>query len=192
MNYKSVQYRMIDENGDISNPDAVITADNMFYIMGSTWDFDLADCLAAGYAPVLDSDRDFLNGEGVIEVQMGDIVKNPDGSFTQLWIDGEIPLEEKRFRFMERTRLNLLSQTDWTQTLDSPLSDAKKAEYATYRQALRDLPTTIDWNTIQSESEINWPKPPGEDPNPDPDAVATAAQADGAPAPVDPETGEPL
>ena len=37
----------------------------------------------------------------------------------------------------------LLSQSDWTQALDSPLSDSKKTEWATYRQNLRDLPRTV-------------------------------------------------
>ena len=46
----------------------------------------------------------------------------------------------------------LLAKTDWTQTVDAPLSDAKKAEWATYRQALRDLPS--------SESPSDFPQPP--------------------------------
>ena len=33
-----------------------------------------------------------------------------------------------------------LFASDWTQLPDSPLSDVKKAEWATYRQALRDIP----------------------------------------------------
>lgn len=33
----------------------------------------------------------------------------------------------------------LLSACDWTQSPDSPLTDAKKAEWATYRQQLRDF-----------------------------------------------------
>lgn len=40
-----------------------------------------------------------------------------------------------------RVQRNLiLSETDWTVLPDSPLSDAKIAEWKTYRQALRDLP----------------------------------------------------
>ena len=39
-------------------------------------------------------------------------------------------------------RNNKLLASDWTQLSDSPLSDSKKAEWATYRQALRDLPAT--------------------------------------------------
>jgi hypothetical protein len=35
----------------------------------------------------------------------------------------------------------VIDESDWTQTEDSPLTDAKKAEWATYRQALRDLPS---------------------------------------------------
>lgn len=37
-------------------------------------------------------------------------------------------------------RNNKLIASDWTQMPDSPLSAEKKAEWATYRQALRDLP----------------------------------------------------
>ena len=37
-----------------------------------------------------------------------------------------------------------LKDSDWTQLPDSPLSDSKKAEWATYRQALRDIPNTLE------------------------------------------------
>lgn len=36
-----------------------------------------------------------------------------------------------------------LEKTDWTQMPDSPLSAEKKAEFAQYRQQLRDLPVTF-------------------------------------------------
>ena len=39
-------------------------------------------------------------------------------------------------------RNNLLEQSDWTVIPDSPLSDSKKAEWKTYRQALRDITKT--------------------------------------------------
>jgi hypothetical protein len=38
----------------------------------------------------------------------------------------------------------LLSACDWTQGIDSPLSVELKEAWATYRQALRDLPSTVD------------------------------------------------
>lgn len=37
-------------------------------------------------------------------------------------------------------RNSLLNQTDWTQLVDTQLSDSAKSVYDTYRQALRDLP----------------------------------------------------
>ncbi len=49
-----------------------------------------------------------------------------------------------------------LSACDWTQGVDSPLSSSKKTEWATYRQALRDLPTT----TYSAIDDIVWPTKP--------------------------------
>jgi hypothetical protein len=40
-------------------------------------------------------------------------------------------------------RTQMLLFSDWTQLPDSGLTDEKKAEWQIYRQALRDLPTTI-------------------------------------------------
>ena len=47
-----------------------------------------------------------------------------------------------------------LQRSDWTQTNDSPLSDADKLKYRTYRQALRDLTTHENWPELQEE---DWP-----------------------------------
>lgn len=52
-------------------------------------------------------------------------------------------------------RDNLLSQCDWTQLPDSPLSATIKAEWATYRQALRDLPTQTGF-----PSNVTYPTQP--------------------------------
>ena len=43
---------------------------------------------------------------------------------------------------IRNNRLYLLMDCDWTVAVDSPLSDSKKAEWVTYRQALRDLPSS--------------------------------------------------
>ena len=45
---------------------------------------------------------------------------------------------------VRRNRNGLLAASDWTQLVDSPLADEKKAEWATYRQALRDYPAQSD------------------------------------------------
>lgn len=46
----------------------------------------------------------------------------------------------------------LLSQSDWTQVADAPVD---KQAWATYRQALRDLPQQEGWPFVQ------FPTPPG-------------------------------
>lgn len=52
----------------------------------------------------------------------------------------------------------MLNSSDWTQTPDSPLSDTKKQEWQTYRQALRDLPAA--YTDIESVDEVTWPTTP--------------------------------
>lgn len=48
-----------------------------------------------------------------------------------------------------------LSRSDWTQGADSPLTDAQKTEWATYRQALRDIT-----ETYSSIDDVVWPTKP--------------------------------
>ena len=58
----------------------------------------------------------------------------------------------------QRRRLELID-SDWTQGADSPLSDSKKAEWQTYRQALRDLPSNYS-SPIASRDDVSWPTKP--------------------------------
>jgi hypothetical protein len=51
-----------------------------------------------------------------------------------------------------------LQMCDWTQGADSPLTDSKKTEWQTYRQSLRDLPTT--YSSITSRDDVTWPSKP--------------------------------
>jgi hypothetical protein len=46
----------------------------------------------------------------------------------------------KNLEELREERNKRLSASDWTQASDSPLSDGKKIEWASYRQILRDLP----------------------------------------------------
>jgi hypothetical protein len=48
-----------------------------------------------------------------------------------------------------------LSDCDWTQLSDAPLTDAKKAEWEAYRQALRDISDQSGF-----PYDINWPVDP--------------------------------
>ena len=69
---------------------------------------------------------------------------------------------------MEALRIHrnwLLRDSDWTQFNDSPLSDSKKAEWATYRQALRDItktakPKLSGTNMILDPSSVTFPTKP--------------------------------
>mgnify|MGYP003120144916 CR=1 FL=1 len=67
----------------------------------------------------------------------------------------ELAEEWKRIR-TERTRL--LAESDWTQGADSPLTDAKKTAWATYRTSLRTLPE--DQKSKTKYSDITWPTQP--------------------------------
>ena len=59
-------------------------------------------------------------------------------------------LEElKAYSILRSERNALLSYSDWTQIPDAPLSAEKKQEWQTYRQALRNLPQTVDINNIE-------------------------------------------
>ncbi len=62
---------------------------------------------------------------------------------------------ETKSIIMRSKRDSLLLQSDWTQFADSPLSDSKKAEWATYRQQLRDFPST--WTPADTAEFPNQP-----------------------------------
>jgi hypothetical protein len=63
---------------------------------------------------------------------------------------------ETASEYARKTRNSLLTECDWTQGADSPLSDSKKAEWATYRQALRDF----DYSSLTTNVGILWPTKP--------------------------------
>ena len=76
-------------------------------------------------------------------------------------VDGQVITDEeykenKAFDLMRRERTRLLQQTDWTQKRDVTL--ANDAEWAAYRQALRDLPSS--YPNVTDKSAITWPSKP--------------------------------
>ncbi len=76
------------------------------------------------------------------------LVENEQGGY------GE-PTNDELMGFVRDYRVMLLAEVDWTQTLDCPLTDEKKAEFAAYRQALRDIP-----QTHPDPQSIEWPTKP--------------------------------
>jgi len=55
---------------------------------------------------------------------------------------------------LRATRNQLLKECDWTQIADCTIP--KKTEWATYRQTLRDFPSTVS----DARSTITWPHNP--------------------------------
>ncbi len=72
-------------------------------------------------------------------------------------IEDRLPFQPDVVEYIRSKRAHLLTSSDWTQMPDSPLNDAKKTEWAVYRQALRDMPDTVTVNTVE---EIVWPVRP--------------------------------
>jgi hypothetical protein len=70
-----------------------------------------------------------------------------------------IPLTREQIAMAVRNIRNYnLQQSDWTQVVDAPLTNEKKALWATYRQQLRDMPATSAG--AMTLDEITWPVAP--------------------------------
>jgi hypothetical protein len=102
-----------------------------------------------------------IDGQFVIEGEADDaskmivdgkIVDKPETIYTEAELNNQV------LKSIRATRRNKLAESDWTQFADSPLTDKKKAEWATYRQALRDLPQ--EYPNAISNDDIIWPTKP--------------------------------
>lgn len=107
-----------------------------------------------------DSNQPFSNFVGSDESYIegsydSEIFKISDGKAVSI---GIAKRREQAIAEMKFERAEKLLESDWTQGADSPLSDAKKTEWATYRQALRDLPTTHA--KILIIDNVVWPEEP--------------------------------
>ena len=61
--------------------------------------------------------------------------------------------EAEALKAVRALRNARLFDCDWTQLPDAPLSDAQRARWRTYRQALRDMMDDFVWNLTR------WPEP---------------------------------
>jgi hypothetical protein len=78
---------------------------------------------------------------------------------TQKIVDGTVTEYVADFWSTIRLQRNeLLKESDWTQVNDCPLSDSKKQEWATYRQSLRDLPSTHQ--SVNNITDVIFPTIP--------------------------------
>jgi len=77
------------------------------------------------------------------------------------FIDPDAKTDEEKaaddLSYLRSERNKLLLKSDWTQYPDSPLADAKKLEWAEYRQSLRDITQTFQ---SVNDDGFAWPQEP--------------------------------
>jgi hypothetical protein len=59
--------------------------------------------------------------------------------------------EAEALRWVRQLRNDRLYDCDWTQLPDAPLTDAERAQWRQYRQALRDMMDNFEWGVT------TWP-----------------------------------
>jgi hypothetical protein len=74
---------------------------------------------------------------------------------TEVWeVDTDLVISETR-----NLRNFKLGVSDWTQAVDAPLSEEKKVEWRTYRQALRDIMANLPAD-LDDPKNVSWPTEP--------------------------------
>ena len=87
-----------------------------------------------------------------------DLVEATEGGIGWTYSDGVFTApahkitDEKKSASARARRDSMLTQSDWTQVADAPVD---QAAWATYRQALRDIPAQAGF-----PNEITWPVKP--------------------------------
>jgi len=95
-----------------------------------------------------------ISGTDVTEANYGESVTYTDPSLKPTWAqvqDGVIP---EQWIVVRGKRILKLRASDWSVLSDVPMTTEKRAEWETYRQALRDITTQSD------PFNITWPTPP--------------------------------
>jgi hypothetical protein len=79
-----------------------------------------------------------------------------DGAWVEQWELADYTAEntDAQWSAIRSDRNNRLADSDWTQLPDAALTNVQTAEWASYRQALRDITTQTD------PFNINWPVAP--------------------------------
>lgn len=86
-----------------------------------------------------------------------------NGVWTQTWNTVALSAEEiaalaaGQESGMRARRNRRISSSDWTQLEDTPLTADQKADYAIYRQELRDITTHANWPNLV---DTDWPEDP--------------------------------
>lgn len=73
----------------------------------------------------------------------------------QAWIDWQVGADDRLWVEIRAERDKKLRDSDWTHISDTPLIAEKKAEWATYRQSLRNIP-----QDFPDPGDVVWPTEP--------------------------------
>ena len=125
-----------------SGPDAQWMAQNNAKFVLSTKDFDSTTHRVESADP-------YVEGDYVYNVR---VVALSDQETT----DRANTVNEQVATSKRSERNRLLAETDWTQGNDSPLSSDKKTEWANYRTALRNLPSTNGWPNVDMPNSSDY------------------------------------
>ena len=117
----------------------------------TTYNTATGEVLESGATNVALSEIPLQEGQSIIEgIYDVETYKIIDGEAVEQVVDF--------FPTIRIQRNTLLTESDWTQMSDSPLTDSKKTEWATYRQSLRDLPSNN--SSATSIDDVTFPSVP--------------------------------
>jgi hypothetical protein len=148
-------YAFVDANGEIRNlmdvaPSAAqyelgSTVDGLTVVDGSTLDVDMGEAVETKYWKDGAWETRSLRPQGDLSYW---------DSAAEMWRLDNVKLQS----YIRQVRNDKLTECDWTQMPDAPLTQAKKDEWITYRQELRDLPALYE-NATDFTSVV-WPTAP--------------------------------
>lgn len=90
--------------------------------------------------------------EAMANSQKSELISTMRDTYERSCVDGDI---ESASDYARKIREKLLAESDWTQVVDSPLSEFDKLKWAAYRQELRDIPEQPGFPLV-----IEWPSEP--------------------------------
>lgn len=135
-------YQIILVNPDVRTMEIVYTSEGnplMHVSARLPYENETLESVVQMYAPVRHWEELKLNTQTVAVGSQGSITVTGPTAFSIAY----------------GTRNSLLANSDWTQLADVPLTAEEKADWATYRQALRDVPSQPGF-----PNNIVWPAAP--------------------------------
>lgn len=116
--------------------------------IAAQYDLTSENCLVGEYP----DDRYYVNDGAPVALPPKPSEHHVFDYTTKQWVDPRTP--ETEWPLVRAKRDRLLQQSDWAALPDVPLTTEKRAEWAVYRQALRDV-------TLQEDPfNITWPIQP--------------------------------